>query len=117
MEQEPSRFFADRNPATTAYKRKFERVASWLIVIAILIGFVYFWAFPSPERRALCELRAVCEKYGATRLECATAGNFNTCLTVKMGKNYSNVWACDDEGKLISPPKKMPFAIMCHYPF
>src|SRR5690348_226772 len=34
---------------------------------------------------ALCHLRSVCKTYSAVRQDCATAGSFGTCVTVKMG--------------------------------
>jgi hypothetical protein len=39
------------------------------------------------DKRAdyLCHLKLVCYKYGTTRQECATAGNFDRCIQVKMG--------------------------------
>src|SRR5690348_9076821 len=34
---------------------------------------------------ALCHQQVVCKKYGTARQECATAGDFNNCIKVKLG--------------------------------
>jgi hypothetical protein len=35
--------------------------------------------------RVACQVSAACEKYDKARIDCATAGNFKTCLRIKMG--------------------------------
>ena len=37
------------------------------------------------DKQKLCFAARVCKKYSEARLDCATAGNFKTCLRIKMG--------------------------------
>src|SRR6187200_711735 len=37
------------------------------------------------RNKYFCRLKSVCEKYGAARQTCATAGNFGNCIVVKLG--------------------------------
>jgi hypothetical protein len=69
----------------------------------------------SAETKQLCRLAAVCKKYTATRLECATAGNLKTCLQIKMGRDYDFTSGCSDngDGTLSFQPPHMPGAIQC----
>src|SRR5262249_37204494 len=43
---------------------------------------------------ALCRQAAACKKYSEARLECATAGNFKTCLRIKMGEDAAYIGMC-----------------------
>ena len=64
---------------------------------------------------ALCHLKAACTKYGDSRQGCATAGNFDNCMTVKMGDvDLSMVKAsCSNDGALIDPPVDLPNDVAC----
>ena len=56
--------------------------------------------------KVLCKLGSICSRYGAVRQECATAGNFNNCVRVKMGDaDSSQIDNCTQDGKLayVSP--------------
>jgi hypothetical protein len=48
---------------------------------------------------------AACKKYDQARLQCATAGNFKTCLQIKMDNDISYVDLCggSDEGRPAEP--------------
>lgn len=94
----------------------------WLFWSSIAVWIVYTWSFPSPEQSAkneaakpLCHLAAVCKKFSATRLECATAGNLKTCLQIKIGRDYDFTSECSDvgDGTLSFQPPNMPGAIKC----
>jgi hypothetical protein len=64
----------------------------------------------------LCRKAAACKKYDQVRLECATAGNFRTCLRVKMGESVSYIDLCSgyDEGApAIGPDPKTPDFVRC----
>ena len=62
---------------------------------------------------------AACKKYSAARLDCATAGNFKTCLRIKMGDDaYDYAGACSggEIGAAAKPlPPETPDAIECFF--
>jgi hypothetical protein len=64
--------------------------------------------------RDLCQLAAACKRYSEARLECAPAGNFKTCLRIKMGDDapYGGMCSGYDEGAL-SP--ETPNVVMCFF--
>jgi hypothetical protein len=48
------------------------------------------------------------------RQQCATAGSFDTCLSVKMGDNYYAAKdACSGDGQLLYPPQGAPNGLEC----
>jgi hypothetical protein len=58
--------------------------------------------------RVACQVSAACEKYDKARIDCATAGNFKTCLRIKMGDDERYGRYCTngyDEG---APPMRSP---------
>src|ERR1700730_279546 len=62
-------------------------------------------------RRFLCQAASACKRYSEARLECATAGNFKTCLRIKMGDDasYSDMCSGYDEGAPAVPlPPETP---------
>jgi hypothetical protein len=62
-------------------------------------------------RRYLCHAAAACRKYSEARLECATAGNFKTCLRIKMDEDasYSDMCSGYDIGAPAVPlPRETP---------
>ena len=64
----------------------------------------------------LCQLAAACKKYSSVRLECATAGNFKTCLRIKMGDDavYSGTCSGYREGEpAIALSPETPNAAEC----
>jgi hypothetical protein len=65
------------------------------------------------RKRNLCNLQAVCTKYGDTRQSCATAGNYNTCLNVKMSNDIGVVSLCTNDGRIANPPNDMPNTLEC----
>jgi hypothetical protein len=68
----------------------------------------------SQRNKSLCHMAAVCAKYATTRQECATAGNFDTCINVKMGDDTANISACTNDGELYEgEPTDMPNPITC----
>jgi hypothetical protein len=66
-------------------------------------------------KNELCHWAAACKKYGTSRLDCAVAGNFNTCIQIKMGRDASLVFRCTDDGQLSSPPRDMPDLGQCFF--
>lgn len=69
------------------------------------------------ERRAremyLCHLKSVCSKYADVRQECATAGSYKTCVSIKMGDDHDLVDECTDAGNVSYPPDRLPSFARC----
>lgn len=56
----------------------------------------------------------MCAKYGSARQECATAGNFDHCIAVKMGDiGVNDIDWCSNDGSLAEPPNDMPSRLEC----
>lgn len=52
-----------------------------------------------PKRVEMCYEKTVCHEYSAARQDCATAGDFENCLRVKMGvKKFDIVGGCTNDG-------------------
>jgi len=63
---------------------------------------------------SMCWQQKVCKEYAHVRQECATAGNFDTCVGVKMGDEDGNtVDQCTHDGKLAYPPPDMLDGLEC----
>ena len=70
------------------------------------------------ERRQLCLVAKACDKYSEARLACATAGNFKTCVRIKMGEDsfYSEMCSGYDVGAPAVPrPPQTPDAVECFH--
>ena len=68
--------------------------------------------------RYLCRVASACKKYSDVRLECATAGNFKTCLRIKMGDDasYSDICSGYYEGAPVVPlSPETPNAVVCYF--
>jgi hypothetical protein len=68
--------------------------------------------------RYLCRKMAACSKYDRVWVECATAGNIDACLRIKMGDDFRDVETCgvDYEGgpaALLDP--RTPNALRCFF--
>jgi hypothetical protein len=67
------------------------------------------------QDRALCRVKSICEEYAHVRQECATAGNFQTCVRVKMGdENFEEVGSCTNDGHIAYLPAE-PGAVDCFF--
>jgi hypothetical protein len=69
-------------------------------------------------REQLCLEAEACKKYSEARLDCATAGNFKTCLRIKMGEDsfYSDICSGYDLGAPAVPlPPETPTAFECFF--
>jgi Ca2+/Na+ antiporter len=115
------------------------RLIRGAIGIAFLFGVLFYVGFivwdavtarsPTPEEKArneeakqrkqqLCLAAKACKKYIEARLECATAGNFKTCLRIKMGEDsfYSDICGGYDLGAPAVPlPTETPTAFECFF--
>jgi hypothetical protein len=70
----------------------------------------------SEQERSLCRMAAACKKYDEARLECAAAGNFKSCLRIKMGADadYSSTCSGGDVGAPAVPlPPETPGTVRC----
>jgi hypothetical protein len=66
------------------------------------------------SRRNLCAAKARCSAYGEARQTCATAGDFENCLQIKMGNEYSSARSqCVSNGKLNPTVASTPTAFDC----
>lgn len=64
----------------------------------------------------LCHMASACKKYDDVRLQCATAGDFQRCLRIKMGDDagFSGVCSGYDEGAPAQPlPPETPNPAQC----
>jgi hypothetical protein len=80
-------------------------------------AFAETFSAPGCQRRKITEQPGPsCNKYDAIRLDCATAGDFQTCVKIKMGPNSDEqVEACGgyDIDARISPPLNTPSDFDC----
>ncbi|MBS0379006.1 MAG: hypothetical protein JSS29_11015 [Proteobacteria bacterium] len=53
------------------------------------------------EVHALCRVKAACAKYATARQECATAGNFELCLNIKMDEDAVYQSSCSNDGHML----------------
>jgi hypothetical protein len=69
------------------------------------------------KKRYLCLAAAACKKYDQVRLECATAGNFRTCLRIKMGDDaaYRDTCSLSEGGPALLPPPETPTVLECFF--
>jgi hypothetical protein len=67
------------------------------------------------KSRAFCRASSICQHFAKVRQDCATAGDFTNCIEVKMGRDYSSVDQCDDEGGVAGAEalKTTPSAFQC----
>jgi len=68
--------------------------------------------------RYLCRKMAACSKYDRVRVDCATGGNIDTCLRIKMGDDFRHVETCDVDyegapAALLDP--RTPNALRCFF--
>lgn len=65
--------------------------------------------------RGLCRLKDICAQFSKVRQECATAGSFNNCISVKMGdERYGDVGSCTNNGNIGSvAPENVPSRLEC----
>jgi hypothetical protein len=67
------------------------------------------------KKKYLCSIKLACLKYGAVRQECATAGNFETCVEVKMGEPALRFTdECTADGGVQGDTTAFPSTIECY---
>ena len=70
-------------------------------------------AAATARMNTLCRARVVCMRYHTARQNCAVAGDFNNCITVKMENDLSALSNCTNDGALRYPPENMPTVLDC----
>jgi hypothetical protein len=60
-----------------------------------------------------CHKQLICNRYRSARQECAVAGNFENCLHVKIGADFSATGSCSEDGELLDTPIDMPNIAEC----
>jgi hypothetical protein len=61
----------------------------------------------------LCSTKTLCEQFASTRQACATAGNFKTCMSIKMADFSTAQDECNVDGTLIFQPADLPNYFEC----
>lgn len=67
------------------------------------------------EKKYICRRIDVCRKYGEARQECAIAGDFNNCVSVKLGDDVYLSGACTVDGKFPTLPNDSPNRVQCFF--
>jgi hypothetical protein len=66
-------------------------------------------------KNTLCHAQMLCGKYSSVRQECALAGDFNNCVSIKMGNDGMWEYPCTYDGRLINETDraKVPNTVEC----
>jgi hypothetical protein len=65
------------------------------------------------RNRQLCRIKNACSAFADARQECATAGDFNHCLEIKLGTEFQFISLCSTEGEFVNAPDDMPSVVSC----
>lgn len=109
-----------------------------IIIVAVVAAVLWMVLFPQPaqeiranqlqdarqaqaqqetEREAeyLCRLVSICSKFATVRQDCATAGNFDNCVKIKLGEEkFSETTYCTADGRLnYTPSIPVPSKLAC----
>lgn len=61
-----------------------------------------------------CKIIRICKKFSESRQNCATAGNYNLCLNIKLGNDYNLTnWVCTPDGKPKLEEANIPSRLDC----
>jgi hypothetical protein len=66
------------------------------------------------NQRMLCDYKQKCEKFANARQVCATAGNFDTCMSIKSDDYTLTKDMCTDDGNF-AESNAMPGNLACNY--
>jgi hypothetical protein len=63
----------------------------------------------------VCELKDICSQYPDERYNCASAGNYEKCMSIRMkADNYTKANEfCSDDGSINAPPSEIPNFLEC----
>jgi hypothetical protein len=122
---------SDPEAKTPVGRKTAASVISTVSVGCYVVGmiFVLSWINPTAEvaaarkvaneqNRQLCAASNFCNRYGEMRQACATAGDFDNCLRVKVGdKDTWRVHYCTADGGVtnLPPNASMPNFLQCLY--
>jgi len=69
------------------------------------------------QKKYLCEVKPICERYATARFQCAVAANLQSCIDIKIGdEDASYVSACTNDGKVAGiTSADMPSALSCYF--
>jgi hypothetical protein len=96
----------------------------WLLAGALVLGVLglhisdWFDGIHDATKLELCHQAAACKKYSDVRQQCATAGNFKTCMLVKMGDDASWIDTCSgfvEGGAALPLPPQTPNSADCFF--
>ncbi len=64
--------------------------------------------------RSLCRTALICRHFGEAKQACAVAGDFNSCVRVKVGdKDMGATSLCTSDGSVADEPTDMPNRLRC----
>lgn len=64
-----------------------------------------------------CALRTMCPKYSEARQQCAVAGNYDRCMSIKLGgDSIIAQWSCTTSGEPVPLAADMPSFLECLLP-
>ena len=86
-----------------------------VIFAAIMAGLVWLGHEDLDGAKASCEEQRLCESYGRARQSCATAGNYKTCMDIKLSSERFDAadLFCNTDGRPRYPAPSPPTAMTC----
>jgi hypothetical protein len=60
-----------------------------------------------------CDAISYCSTYAEALKDCATAGNIDRCVNIKVGGIRNDLYVCEDDGTAVLPTSKRPDRIVC----
>lgn len=75
------------------------------------------WDAQRTRTKALCKAKANCSLYAEARQTCATAGNYETCMSVKFDSYSTARLDCTNDGGLAYAPADLPNDVDCFFSF
>lgn len=64
---------------------RLENTVNIIVVLIFVIGALSFLhSFKADQYRFTCKVKSICAGYKAQRSNCATAGSYSTCMSIKM---------------------------------
>ena len=67
----------------------------------------------SAKNKEICRIKAMCAQYGAARHACATAGSFDTCMSIKTENIPDADYYCSHDGQVLGAPSDGRFDLGC----
>jgi hypothetical protein len=63
----------------------------------------------------ICSTKTLCSQFASTRQVCATAGNLDTCMSIKMEGFSKAQYECNTDGTLRFAPADLPNYFECRF--